>query len=368
MSATQRNSSLAGARRSDAPRITVGILGATGAVGQAFIRLLAEHPWFVVTDLAASERSVGKKYSEAVHWLAGELPAAIAQMPVKACDPEAVRADIVFSALDSSVAGGVEEAFARAGRWVFSNAKNHRMDPDVPLVIAEVNPDHLCLLESQRTARGWNGGIVTNGNCSTITLVSAIAPLHRRFGIRRAVVATMQAVSGAGYPGVPSLDALGNVVPFIRDEEEKIEEETGKFLGTLDDGHIKPASCIVGAHANRVAVENGHTVCVSLELAERCSPEQARDALREWRGAEEARGLPSSPERPVVLRDEPDRPQPRRDVDTGSGMSTVVGRVRSDPVLGLRLVAMAHNVIRGAAGAAIQNAELLIASGRMERR
>jgi aspartate-semialdehyde dehydrogenase len=241
------------------------------------------------------------------------------------------------------------------------------MDADVPLVIAEVNPDHLALLDGQRSTRGWSGGIVTNGNCSTIALVSAIAPLHRRFGIRRAVVVTMQAVSGAGYPGVPSLDALGNVVPYIKDEEEKIEEETRKFLGALSHGAVTPASCVVGAHCNRVPVENGHTVCVSLELEQRATPEEARTALRDWRGAEASRGLPSSPERPVVLRDEPDRPQPRRDVDTGRGMSTVVGRVRDDPVLGLRLVAMAHNVIRGAAGSAVQNAELLLATGRMER-
>jgi aspartate-semialdehyde dehydrogenase len=241
------------------------------------------------------------------------------------------------------------------------------MDADVPLVIAEVNPDHLALLDGQRSTRGWSGGIVTNGNCSTIALVSAIAPLHRRFGIRRAVVATMQAVSGAGYPGVPSLDALGNVIPYIKDEEEKLEEETRKFLGTLSNGAVTPASCVVGAHCNRVPVENGHTVCVSLELEQRATPEEARTALRDWRGAEASRGLPSSPERPVVLRDEPDRPQPRRDVDTGRGMSTVVGRVRDDPVLGLRLVAMAHNIIRGAAGAAVQNAELLLATGRMER-
>jgi len=288
-------------------------------------------------------------------------------MTVRACEPDAVRAELVFSALDSGAAGPVEQAFAQAGRWVVSNAKNHRMDADVPLVIAEVNPDHLALLDGQRSTRGWSGGIVTNGNCSTIALVSAIAPLHRRFGIRRAVVATMQAVSGAGYPGVPSLDALGNVVPYIKDEEEKIEEETRKFLGALSNGAVTPASCVVGAHCNRVPVENGHTVCVSLELEQRATPEEARTVLRDWRGAEASRGLPSSPERPVVLRDEPDRPQPRRDVDTGRGMSTVVGRVRDDPVLGLRLVAMAHNVIRGAAGSAVQNAELLLATGRMER-
>ena len=345
----------------------MAVLGATGAVGQAFIRLLVDHPWFELTELAASERSAGKPYGDAAHWLGGELPAHVARMTVRACEPDAVRAELVFSALDSGAAGPVEQAFAQAGRWVVSNAKNHRMDADVPLVIAEVNPDHLALLDGQRSTRGWSGGIVTNGNCSTIALVSAIAPLHRRFGIRRAVVATMQAVSGAGYPGVPSLDALGNVVPYIKDEEEKIEEETRKFLGALSHGAVTPASCVVGAHCNRVPVENGHTVCVSLELEQRATPEEARTALRDWRGAEASRGLPSSPERPVVLRDEPDRPQPRRDVDTGRGMSTVVGRVRDDPVLGLRLVAMAHNVIRGAAGAAVQNAELLLATGRMER-
>ena len=345
----------------------MAVLGATGAVGQAFIRLLVDHPWFELTELAASERSAGKPYGDAAHWLGGELPAHVARMTVRACEPDAVRAELVFSALDSGAAGPVEQAFAQAGRWVVSNAKNHRMDADVPLVIAEVNPDHLALLDGQRSTRGWSGGIVTNGNCSTIALVSAIAPLHRRFGIRRAVVATMQAVSGAGYPGVPSLDALGNVVPYIKDEEEKIEEETRKFLGTLSNGAVTPASCVVGAHCNRVPVENGHTVCVSLELEQRATPEEARTVLRDWRGAEASRGLPSSPERPVVLRDEPDRPQPRRDVDTGRGMSTVVGRVLDDPVLGLRLVAMAHNVIRGAAGAAVQNAELLLATGRMER-
>jgi aspartate-semialdehyde dehydrogenase len=350
-----------------ARRIRVAVLGATGAVGQAFIRLLVDHPWFELAELAASERSAGKPYGDAAHWLGGELPPHVARMTVRACEPDAVRAELVFSALDSGPAGPAEQAFAQAGRWVVSNAKNHRMDADVPLVIAEVNPDHLALLDGQRSRRGWSGGIVTNGNCSTIALVSAIAPLHRRFGIRRAVVATMQAVSGAGYPGVPSLDALGNVVPYIKDEEEKIEEETRKFLGALSNGAVTPASCVVGAHCNRVPVENGHTVCVSLELEQRATPEEARTALRDWRGAEASRGLPSSPERPVVLRDEPDRPQPRRDVDTGRGMSTVVGRVRDDPVLGLRLVAMAHNVIRGAAGAAVQNAELLLATGRMER-
>ena len=343
----------------------VAVLGATGAVGQAFVRLLANHPWFELSEVAASERSAGKRYDEATRWLGSEIPRAAASLPVKTCDPSEVSADIVFSALDSTVAGEAEQRFAAAGRWVISNAKNHRMDPDVPLVIAEVNPDHMALLDVQREKRGWKGGIVTNGNCSTIALVSALAPLHRAFGIRRAVVVTMQAVSGAGYPGVPSLDALGNVIPFIRDEEEKIEEETLKFLGVLENGSVRPASVVVGAHTNRVPVENGHTVCVSLELDHPVAPREAHAALSEWKGAAEARGLPTSPERPVIVRDEPDRPQPRRDAESGRGMSTVVGRIRSDPVLGLRFVAMAHNVIRGAAGAAVQNAELLVASGRI---
>ena len=346
-------------------RRRVAVLGATGAVGQAFIRLLARHPWFELAELAASERSVGKPYGEAARWLGGELSSDIAAMRVLPCDPAALSSELVFSALDSSVAGEAEVAFAHAGRTVVSNAKNHRMEPDVPLVIAEVNPDHLALLDSQREKRGWPGAIVTNGNCSTIALVSAVAPLHRAFGIKRMVVVTMQALSGAGYPGVPSLDALGNVIPFIRDEEEKIEEETRKFLGTLEKAQIRMADTIVAAQTNRVPVENGHTVCVSMELEQQATPDEARAALRAWRGADAARGLPTSPERPVIVRDEPDRPQPRRDADAGAGMSTVVGRVRADPVLGLRLVALAHNVIRGAAGAAVQNAELLVATGRI---
>ena len=340
----------------------VAVLGATGAVGQAFVRLLADHPWFELAEVAASERSAGKRYAEAARWLGGEIPAAARDLPVVACDPDAVGAEIVFSALDSSVAGDAEQRFARAGRVVVSNAKNHRMERDVPLVIAEVNPSHLALVGTQRRARGWSGAIVTNGNCSTIALVSAIAPLHREFGLRRAVVTTLQAVSGAGYPGVPSLDALGNVIPFIRDEEEKIEEETRKFLGTLCDDGVTPAPITVGAQCNRVPVEHGHTVCATLDFERQPAPEEAKRVLREWRGDDAARGLPTSPERPVVVRDEEDRPQPRRDVDAGRGMATVVGRIRRDPVFGgLRLVAVSHNVVRGAAGAAIQNAELMVA-------
>jgi len=345
------------------------VLGATGAVGQAFVRLLADHPWFELTEVAASERSAGRSYSEAARWLGTEpMPSRVAGMKVLPCDPDVVRSDLVFSALDSSVAGEVEAAFARAGRFVLSNAKNYRMEPDVPLVIAEVNPDHLALLDAQRGCRGWDGGIVTNGNCSTIVAVSALAPLHAHFGIRQLFVATMQAVSGAGYPGVASLDILGNVIPHIKDEEEKIETETLKMLGRLTNGVVQEAPIAVSAHTNRVPVEYGHTVCLSIGFEDRVPPEEVLDALRAWRGAEAARGLPTAPERPLVVADEPDRPQPRRDVGAGRGMSVVVGRVRRDPVFDVKLVAMGDNIVRGAAGASVLNAELLVRTGRLATR
>ena len=348
---------------------SVAVLGATGAVGQTFVRLLANHPWFELTEVAASERSAGRRYVEAARWLGTEpMPRRVAELDVLPCDPDAVRADLVFSALDSSVAGEVEAAFARAGRFVLSNAKNYRMEPDVPLVIAEVNPDHLALLDAQRECRGWRGGIVTNGNCSTIVLVSALAPLHARFGIRKLFVATMQAVSGAGYPGVPSLDILGNVIPYIKDEEEKIQEETLKMLGRLGNGSVQPAPIEVSAHTNRVPVEHGHTVCASIAFEDRVRPPEALAALREWRGADVAQGLPTAPERPLVVVDEPDRPQPRRDIGTGRGMSVVVGRVRGDPIFDLKLVAMGDNIVRGAAGASVLNAELLVRAGRLAAR
>jgi len=348
---------------------SAAVLGATGAVGQAFVRLLADHPWFELTEVAASERSAGRAYSEAARWLGTEtMPQRVAGMTVLPCDPDAIRSELVFSALDSSVAGEVEAAFARAGRFVLSNAKNYRMEPDVPLVIAEVNPDHLALLDAQRECRGWEGGIVTNGNCSTIVAVSALAPLHAHFGIRQLFVATMQAVSGAGYPGVASLDILGNVIPHIKDEEQKIETETLKMLGRLVNGVVQDAPIAVSAHTNRVPVEHGHTVCMSVGFEDRVRPEEVLGALRDWRGAEAARGLPTAPERPLVVAAEPDRPQPRRDVGTGRGMSVVVGRVRRDPVFDVKLVAMGDNIVRGAAGASVLNAELLVRTGRLATR
>jgi aspartate-semialdehyde dehydrogenase len=352
-------------RPSDRKR-RVAVLGATGAVGQAFVRLLANHPWFELAEVAASERSAGRRYAEAARWLGAEpMPQRVADMTVQPCDPSAVRSELVFSALDSSVAGEAEAAFARDGRFVLSNAKNYRMEPDVPLVIAEVNPDHLGLLDAQRECRGWSGGIVTNGNCSTIVAVSALAPLHARFGIRQLFVATMQAVSGAGYPGVPSLDILGNVIPYIKDEEDKVETETLKMLGRYDNGAVQGAPIVVSAHTNRVPVEHGHTVCLSIGFEDRVRPDEAMAALQEWRGAEIARDLPTAPDRPLIVSAESDRPQPRRDVAAGRGMSVTVGRVRGDPLFDVKFVAMGDNIVRGAAGASVLNAELLVRAGRL---
>jgi aspartate-semialdehyde dehydrogenase len=365
--ATTRRSAPKGATPAEPQRRrSVAVLGATGAVGQAFIRLLAAHPWFELTELAASDRSAGKPYSEAARWIGSEpMPLGIRDRTVIPCDPARVSADIVFSSLDSSVAGEVEQAFARAGKLVLTNAKNHRMDPDVPLVIAEVNPEHLDVLEAQRKRRGWSrgGGIITNGNCSAIVTTLALAPIHQRFGVTRVFASTMQAVSGAGYPGVASLDILGNVIPFIQDEEPKLEAEVCKFLGTVNGEVIAPAQMTVSAHCNRVAVEVGHTVCLSVELRDRATPDEVTAAIAEWRGAESARDLPSSPERPVVVAPEPDRPQPRRDVSRGAGMTVTIGRVREDSLFDVKLVAMGDNVIRGAAGASVLNAELLVRSG-----
>ena len=350
-----------------AGRIPVAILGATGAVGQTFIRLLDGHQWFRVAEVAASDRSAGKRYAEATRWIEGSLPAEVAGLTVKPCDPALLTSPVVFSALDAAAAGELEPAFARAGRLVLSNAKNFRMEADVPLVIPEVNAGHLDLIAAQRAARGWSGAIVTNANCAATVATMAMAPLHERFGLRTVFVATMQAISGAGYPGVASLDILGNVIPYIGDEEPKIEREMQKMLGRLAGKTIEPAPFVVSAHANRVAVENGHTVCLSMAFEKKPTVDQAIAAIREWRGAAEVSGLPSAPEVPLRYRDEADRPQPRRDVGDGRGMTVSVGRMREDPILDLRMVAMGHNTIRGAAGGSILNAEVLVKSGVIPR-
>jgi len=347
-------------------RVPVAVLGATGAVGQAFIRLLANHPWFRLAEVAASERSAGSAYAEAARWIGDDpVPHDVAGLTVLPCDPARVTAPVVFSALDSGVATEVEGAFARAGRTVLSNAKNYRMEPDVPLVIAEVNPGHLDILDVQRKKRNWTGAIVTNGNCAAIAAALPLAPLHERFGVRTVFAATMQAVSGAGYPGVASLDILGNVIPYIRDEEPKLEAEIRKFLGHREADRIADADIGVSSHTNRVPVEHGHTVVMSVKLRDAAGSADVESTLATWRGAPEASGLPSSPERPLVVTTDPDRPQPRRDVEAGHGMTVTVGRIRPDPVLDVRLVALGHNIVRGAAGASVLNAELMAATGRL---
>lgn len=344
-------------------RIPVAVLGATGAVGQTFIRLLQRHPWFYVAEVAASERSAGKRYVDATHWLEGEMPADVARMSVLECSPKAVSASLVFSALDSSVAGDIETAFARAGRVVCSNAKNHRMLADVPLLIPEINAPHISVIAAQRQRCGWSGAIITNANCSSTVAALALAPIHETFGVDRIFIATMQAVSGAGYPGVASLDILGNVIPFIEGEESKIQLEIAKLLGAVHGDAIQPATFRVTAHANRVAVEHGHTVCMSIGLAASASPDEVANVLAGWVGREEALALPSRPERVIAIAESRDRPQPRRDVGLGGGMTVSVGRIRADELLDIKLVAMGSNTIRGAAGGAILNAELLVSQG-----
>jgi aspartate-semialdehyde dehydrogenase len=348
-------------------RWPVAILGATGAVGQTFVACLTGHPWFEIAELAASERSAGRTYAEACrHWVSPKpMPAELADRVVVPCDPEFVQSKIVFSALDSSAADDIEPAFARAGAMVLSNAKSYRMETDVPLVIPEVNASHLDLLGVQRRRRAWTGAIVTNANCAATVATMALAPIHERFGLRQVFVVTMQAISGAGYPGVPSLDILGNVIPYIGDEEPKIEREINKMLGRYEHDSVRAAGFGVSAHANRVPTEHGHLVCLSVSLDRAGSADDVAAAIAEWRGEASVRGLPSAPERPVVLATHADRPQTRRDVWEGAGMSVTVGRVRPDPILDVKLVALGHNTIRGAAGGSVLNAELLAARGEL---
>jgi aspartate-semialdehyde dehydrogenase len=340
--------------------IEVGVLGATGVVGQQFVSRLARHPWFRCSWFAASERSEGKAYKTVAPWrLSTPIPGAAADRIVHACVP-GKGPKVVFSGLDASVAGEIEGAFAAAGHIVVSNARNFRMDPLVPLLIPEVNPDHLKLLGDQRKQKKWPGAIVTNPNCSTIVLAMALAPL-RRFNIRSVIVSTMQAVSGAGYPGVPSLDILGNVVPFISGEEEKMQTETLKILGT--NGGRAPYPAAVSAHTNRVAVLDGHTMTVSVAFENRPAIADIVDALRNFSGRPQELWLPSAPQPPIMVTEEPNRPQPRLDADLGGGMAVTVGRVRECPVMHAKFVALGHNTVRGAAGAAILNAELMHAEG-----
>ncbi len=347
-------------------KLRVGILGATGMVGQRFIQLLENHPQFEITALAASDRSQGKSFAEACTWrLAGEMPAFVRSMRVEAPAPP-LDCDLIFSSLPGDIAREGEGAFAHAGFPVISNSSAFRMDQDVPLLIPEVNPEHLALLELQKkNGAGQKGYIVTNPNCSTIMLALALAPLQARFGVKSVVATTMQALSGAGYPGVPSLAISDNVLPFIEGEEEKIEQETLKILGKLQGAGIEDAPMAVSAQCHRVNVSDGHMAAVRVKLDQTAGVDEVKDALASFTARPQELQLHSAPLNPIIVRDEPDRPQSRLDRDAGNGMSVTVGRIFPDNVLDYRFVALSHNTIRGAAGAAILNAELLIAMGQL---
>jgi aspartate-semialdehyde dehydrogenase len=344
-------------------KIPVGILGATGVVGQRFIQMLEHHPWFEVAWLAASDRSEGRAYADATRWrLKTPMPERVSKMMVSPAVP-ANAPKVIFAALDASIAAELEPRFAEAGCAVVSNSSALRMKSDVPLVVPEVNPGHLKLVECQAWRRQSGGFAVTNPNCSAIGLVLALAPLHQQFGIETVMVVTMQAISGAGYPGVASLDILGNVIPFIAKEEEKMEEETRKLLGALNGAGIKPASFGMSAQCNRVAVEDGHTESVSVKLKNKAQAEEMIATWNEFRSLPQELKLPTAPERPVVYVNTADRPQPRFDADLGAGMTATVGRLRPCGVLDWKFTVLSHNTIRGAAGAALLNAELLKAQG-----
>lgn len=346
------------------PSIEVGILGATGMVGQQFIALLADHPWFKVTYLGASERSAGKAFKDAAAWrLPNPLPDDVANRIVENAKPGSAP-KLVFSGLDSSVAGEIEAEFAKAGHLVVSNSRNYRMVDTVPLLIPEVNPDHLKLLDLQQQAQGWKGAIVTNPNCSTVAITMALAPL-RQFGIETTMVTTLQAISGAGYPGVPSWDILGNIIPYISGEEEKIETETRKILGSLGSGRIDDHPVRVSATSTRVLVRDGHSCSISVGLTQKPTPEAVIDAWRSFRGRPQELDLPTAPKHPVVYLEEANRPQPTLDAGRDGGMTVSVGRLRRCPLFDYKFMALGHNTIRGAAGVAILNAELLQAEGRL---
>jgi aspartate-semialdehyde dehydrogenase len=346
-------------------RIPVGILGATGVVGQRFVQMLEHHPWFEVAWVAASDRSEGRLYKDAARWrMRTPLPAAVGEMTVSPAKPDGAPR-VIFAALDTSIAAEMEPRFAEAGHAVVTNSSALRMKSDVPLVIPEVNPGHIKMLECQAWRRQSNGFVVTNPNCSAIGLVMALAPLQQ-FGIETVVAVTMQAVSGAGYPGVPSLDILGNVIPYIPKEEEKMEEETLKLLGQFDGSKFVPAPFAMSAHCNRVAVEDGHTESVSIKLKKKPATAEIIAAWNNFRSDPQELDLPSAPAQPVRYLENVDRPQPRLDVDAGNGMTASVGRLRPCSVLDWKFTVLSHNTIRGAAGAAVLNAELLKVWGYLD--
>jgi len=349
------------------PEYRVGLLGATGAVGQTFVRRLADHPWFTITDVAASERSAGRPYRDAVNWLSGApIPSAVAGQEVKPAEPAALDCDFVFSGLSSSVAGEIEQAFAEAGVPVVSNAKNYRLHDHVPLLIPEVNPDHLSLVKHQDW--GGDGFIVTNPNCSTVGLVCGLYPLAEAFDLEAVQVTMLQALSGAGYPGVPSLDAVGNVVPHIEGEEEKMATEPQKILGTVEGNRVVPADLPVSAQCTRVPVRNGHLACASVRFRQDVAADAVAEALRQYRPPLADTTLPSRPDPFIQVLDAPDAPQPQRHVDAGDGMTVSVGRIQPCAVNDVKFVLLSHNTVRGAAGGAILNAELLAERGYLTAR
>ena len=347
-------------------KIPVGILGATGMVGQRFIQLLENHPWFEVAWIAASERSFGKPYEEAAKWkMKTPIPARIARMVVSAAEPKGAP-KVIFAALDAEFARDLEPAFADAGCAVISNSSAFRMHPQVPLVIPEINPDHLKLIDQQTWRKKSGGFMVTNSNCSIMGLAVCLAPLQKLFGIEAVFAVTMQAISGAGFPGVASLDILGNVVPYIRNEEEKMQEELGKLLGKLKARQVVAADFPISAHCNRVAVEDGHTESISIKLKKRATAEKIIAAWREYRGQVADLKLPFSPAEVIFYDERPDRPQPRLDLDRGHGMTVTCGRLRPCSLFDWKFTMLSHNTIRGAAGAALLNAELLKARGYLD--
>ena len=345
-------------------RIPVAVLGATGNVGQRFIELLADHPWFRVAEVVASDRSAGKRFDQATDWrLGSRFPDDAAQLQVLDYNAD-LQSPVVFSGLPGEVAGEIEQRLASRGHAVLSNTSTHRMEPDVPLLIPEVNPDHIDAIREQRQNRDWKGYIVTNANCSTIHLMLALKPLQDAFGLEAALVVTMQAVSGAGYPGVPSLDMIDNVVPYIPSEEEKMQIEAKKMLGGYSpETGFTDADFVLSAHCNRVPVRDGHTECVSVRLGRSATPAEAIDVFEAFRGRPQELGLPSAPKQPVVVRHEVNRPQPQLDRADQAGMATIVGRVRECPLLGIKFVLLGHNTVRGAAGASILNAEFFKVEG-----
>lgn len=343
--------------------ISVAVLGATGSVGQRFVSLLDNHPWFKVVALAASDRSIGQKYSQVARWVLDvPMPEYAKDMVVVPANTNDVQAKIVFSALHTEIANELEPQFAKAGAAVCSNASSYRRGEDVPLLLPEINADHIHLVKHQRQNKGWSGCIVTNPNCTSTGLTITLKALDEAFGVKKVFAVSLQALSGAGYPGIPSLDIMDNVIPNVANggEEEKVEWEPRKMLGKLNDNKIDLADIKFSAHTNRVAVIDGHTVCASVELARPTDPETAEAVLRAYAAPLSARELPSSPRPVISVREEADRPQPRLDRLTGNGMTTVVGRLRRDPILDLKFVVLSHNTIRGAAGASIYNAELLV--------